>query len=217
MTTPPPLTCPVRLDDLISAVAQAHEAPLDRLSAAVIVSEHLGDVADALLGHFVDAARRSGASWTEIGRSMGVTKQAAQKRFVAKPADGGAEGFARFTEAARSAVIVAHNAARESGSAVVTPGHLVLGLIADETSPAVAELRARGVAVDRLGDAVRAGLPAPAAEQPALIPFDDAAKSAIEGALTEAGDGEVGPEHLLRSIAAHEGEDGVLRRSGLSA
>jgi hypothetical protein len=37
-----------------------------------------------LIGHFVDQARRSGASWTEIGKSMGVTKQAAQKRFVPK-------------------------------------------------------------------------------------------------------------------------------------
>ncbi len=30
---------------------------------------------------------KAGASWTEIGQSMGVTKQAAQKRFVPKPDD----------------------------------------------------------------------------------------------------------------------------------
>ena len=42
------------------------------------------DIAARLVGHFVDQARRSGASWTEIGRSMGVTKQAAQQRSVPK-------------------------------------------------------------------------------------------------------------------------------------
>ena len=58
--------------------------PLDQLSDAVLAADHLGEVADHLIGHFVDQARRSGASWTDIGRSMGVTKQAAQKRFVPK-------------------------------------------------------------------------------------------------------------------------------------
>jgi hypothetical protein len=48
----------------------------------MVVAEHLGELSDHLIGHFVDRARRSGASWTDIGRSMGVTKQAAQKRFV---------------------------------------------------------------------------------------------------------------------------------------
>ena len=32
----------------------------------------------------MDQARRSGASWSQIGAAMGVTKQAAQKRFVPK-------------------------------------------------------------------------------------------------------------------------------------
>src|SRR4029077_1984928 len=76
------MTYPVRLDDLIEAIRKVHAEVLDQLSDAVIAADHLGDVADHLIGHFVDQARRSGASWTEIGRSMGVTRQAAQKRFV---------------------------------------------------------------------------------------------------------------------------------------
>src|SRR6478752_1017166 len=74
----------VRLDDLIDAIKKVHTDALDQLSDAVIAADHLGEVADHLIGHFVDQARRSGASWSEIGRSMGVTKQAAQKRFVPK-------------------------------------------------------------------------------------------------------------------------------------
>ncbi|HLK74910.1 MAG TPA: ATP-dependent Clp protease ATP-binding subunit, partial [Streptosporangiaceae bacterium] len=70
---------PVRLDDLISYVRSQDGTALDHVSAAMRVSEHLGEVADHLIGHFVDQARKAGASWTEIGQSMGVTKQAAQK------------------------------------------------------------------------------------------------------------------------------------------
>src|SRR5258705_3885917 len=84
MTEPLKVTSPVRLDELIEAIKKVHPNALDQLSDAVIAADHLGEVADHLIGHFVDQARRSGASWTEIGKSMGVTKQAAQKRFVAK-------------------------------------------------------------------------------------------------------------------------------------
>jgi hypothetical protein len=72
------MTNAVRLDDLIDAITKTHSDALDQLSGAVIAADHLGDIADHLIGHFVDQARRSGASWTEIGKSMGVTKQAAK-------------------------------------------------------------------------------------------------------------------------------------------
>jgi hypothetical protein len=42
----------------------------------------VASVADELLADAVADARRQGASWTEIGDSLGgVSKQAAQKRF----------------------------------------------------------------------------------------------------------------------------------------
>ncbi len=87
MVEPVRMTSPVRLDDLIGAIKQVHSDTLEQLSSAVLAADHLGDLADHLIGHFVDQARRSGASWTDIGRSMGVTRQAAQKRFVRKPDD----------------------------------------------------------------------------------------------------------------------------------
>jgi hypothetical protein len=64
---------PVRLDELITTIKKVHSDVLDQLSDAVLAAEHLGEVADHLIGHFVDQARRSGASWTDIGKSMGVT------------------------------------------------------------------------------------------------------------------------------------------------
>src|SRR5215475_2912306 len=100
----------VRLGDLIEAIEKVHSSPLAQLTDAVIAAEHLGDVADHLIGHFVDQARRSGASWTEIGRCRGGTKQAAQKRFVGKEptsAPGAAAGFSRITPRARNVVMAA--------------------------------------------------------------------------------------------------------------
>src|SRR5438309_11712426 len=107
MVTPVRMTNPVRLDDLIDAIKKVHSDALDQLTDAVLAADHLGEVADHLIGHFVDQARRSGASWTDIGRSMGVTKQAAQKRFVPKePGSVGdldpSQGFSRFTPRARN-------------------------------------------------------------------------------------------------------------------
>ena len=150
MTQAVTLTSPVRLDELIDAIACAHDQPLDQLSGAVLLAEHLGELADSLLGHFVGQARRAGASWTEIGHSMGVTRQAAQKRFVARPSgtttsgNSGAEAFARFTQQARNALVAAHNVAQEAGNLQVTPAHLLLGLLTEAASPAVAALDSPG-------------------------------------------------------------------------
>src|ERR1700735_1956774 len=108
MTNPVLMTSGARLDDLIEAITNVHSDALDQLSDAVLVADHLGEVADHLIGHFVDQARRSGASWTDIGRSMGVTKQAAQKRFVLRAATTTLDpngGFERFTPRARHAVV----------------------------------------------------------------------------------------------------------------
>ncbi|EUA34561.1 hypothetical protein I553_1550 [Mycobacterium xenopi 4042] len=100
MPHPTAVAYPIRLDDLINAIKRVHTDVLDQLSDAVLAAEHLGEVADHLIGHFVDQARRSGASWTDIGKSMGVSKQAAQKRFVPRSditALDPDQGFGRFT------------------------------------------------------------------------------------------------------------------------
>lgn len=62
METPAQIAHPVRLDDLIEAIKGVHPEALDQLTDAVLAAEHLGEVADNLIGHFVDQARRSGAS-----------------------------------------------------------------------------------------------------------------------------------------------------------
>src|ERR1041384_5277181 len=99
MTTNQPVRASVRLDDLIEAIKKVHTDALEQLQDAVIAADHLGEVADHLIGHFVDQARRSGASWTDIGRSRGAPRQAAQKRLVPKSESDldPSQGFSRFT------------------------------------------------------------------------------------------------------------------------
>src|ERR1700727_1581627 len=117
---------PVRLDELIGYVKSQDGTALDHVSAAVRISEHLDELADHLIGHFVDQARRSGASWTEIGASMGVTKQAAQQRFVPRGPVKDAPGFgdfSRFTVRARSVLAAAEDLARAADVAAVGRHH----------------------------------------------------------------------------------------------
>lgn len=157
-------THPVRLDDLIDAIKKVHSGALEQLSDAVIAADHLGDVADHLIGHFVDQARRSGASWTDIGKSMGVTRQAAQKRFVPKdpgePSDlDPSQGFSRFTDRAKNVVMAAQNEARAAGNDEIRPEHLALGLLSEPEALAAKSITAQGVSLEAVREAVAEVLP----------------------------------------------------------
>jgi hypothetical protein len=211
----------VRLDNLIEGIKKVHTDALDELSEAVVAADHLGEVADHLIGHFVDQARRSGASWTDIGRSMGVTKQAAQKRFVPKgsAADLDPEqGFSRFTRRARNAVMAAHNQAAAAGNDAITVEHLVLGLIDDSESLGAQAVAALGGSTADLRSALTAALPPAGAQVPVLIPYDAAARKVLELTSREAlrlGHSYVGTEHLLLALLEYDSGPGCLTALGL--
>jgi hypothetical protein len=209
----------VRLDDLIETIKKVHSDPLDQLTDAVLAANHLGDVADHLIGHFVDQARRSGASWTEIGRSMGVTKQAAQKRFVTKDEPGDvdpAKGFNRFTTRARNVVVAAQNEARAAGNAEIRTGHLVLGLLSEPAGLAAKAIEAQSASADAVRGAVT--LPPAVAEVPDLIPYDAGARKALELTFREAlrlGHNYIGTEHILLALLELEDAAGPLTGLGV--
>ena len=209
---------PVSLDELINVIKNVHEDPLDQLTDAVLAAEALGEVADHLIGHFVDQARRSGASWTDIGRSMGVTKQAAQKRFTPK-AEAALDpdaGFARFTPRARNVVVQAQNIAHEAGNAEIGTAHLLLGLLVEPQALSTVMLAAQSVDADAVRAAV--ALPPRADDVPALIPFDTPAKKALELTFREAlrlGHNYIGTEHILLALLELEDGDGPLHSLGV--
>lgn len=221
MEEPARIAYPVRLDDLIDGIKRVHTDALEQLADAVLTAEALGELADHLIGHFVDQARRSGASWTDIGKSMGVTKQAAQKRFVPKLTNldandlDPAQGFARFTPRARGAVVAAQNAAHAAGNAEITADHLLLGLLTDPAALATPLLRAQQITQDAVRAAIT--LPPRAADMPALIPFDAQARKVLELTFREAlrlGHNYIGTEHILLALMEAEDDDGTLHRLG---
>ncbi|MFE6491083.1 Clp protease N-terminal domain-containing protein [Streptomyces sp. NPDC057748] len=224
MVNPVRPTHPVRLDELIEAIKKVHTDALDQLSDAVIAADHLGDVADHLIGHFVDQARRSGASWTDIGKSMGVTRQAAQKRFVAK--DPGevsdldpSQGFSRFTPRAKNVVMAAQNEARTAHNDEVGTAHLALGLLSEPEGLAAAFVKAQGISLEDVRRAATEALPpAAAGELPELIPYDAGARKALELTFREAlrmGHNYIGTEHILLALLEQEDGTGVLTGLGI--
>ncbi|MFI2240000.1 Clp protease N-terminal domain-containing protein [Streptomyces chrestomyceticus] len=224
MTEPSRSTHPIRLDDLIETIKKVHPDALDQLTDAVLAAEHLGEVADHLIGHFVDQARRSGASWTDIGKSMGVTKQAAQKRFVPKaPGEASdldpSQGFSRYTARARNVVVTSQNEAHAAGNPEISPLHLVLGLLAEPEGLAARAIVAQGVTLEAVRQRVTELLPAADGEMPALIPFDAQAKKALELTFREAlrlGHNYVGTEHILLALLELEDGEGVLHGLGIT-
>lgn len=209
---------PIRLDDLIEAIRGAHDDVLAQLQSAMEVADHLGELADHLIGHFVDQARRSGASWTDIGKCMGVTKQAAQQRFVprSEAARDPDPGFARFTPRARNAVVAAQNTAHRARNAEITPEHLLLGLLDDPDALATALLLAQHVDPETVRAAVH--LPPSGDEPDALIPYSGPARKALELTLRAAlrlGHNYVGTEHLLLALFELEDDTGPLHRAGV--
>ncbi|KUL51508.1 Clp protease [Streptomyces sp. NRRL F-4489] len=223
MTEPLRTTHPVRLDDLIEAIKKSRSDVLEQLSDAVLAADHLGEIADHLIGHFVDQARRSGASWTEIGSSMGVSKQAAQKRFVPKDPGAGsdldpAQGFGRFTPRARNVVIASQNETKAAGNDEIRPEHLALGLLREPEGIGARALVAQGVTPEAFREAMTAALPPAAESVPALIPFDTQSRKALELTYREAlrlGHNYIGTEHILLALLERENGDGPLTRLGI--
>ncbi|MCL6672148.1 Clp protease N-terminal domain-containing protein [Streptomyces panaciradicis] len=220
MSTHPTVTSSVRLDDLIAAIKKVHSEPLDQLQDAVIAADHLGEVADHLIGHFVDQARRSGASWTDIGQSMGVTRQAAQKRFVPKESTDldPNQGFGRYTPRARNVVMAAHNEAKAAPHTEVGPAHLVLGLLAEPEGLGAKAITAQGVSLDAVREAATAALPPTAEAAPELVPYASDAKKVLELTFREAlrlGHNYIGTEHILLALLEFENGTGVLSGLGI--
>ncbi|MGH3241356.1 MAG: Clp protease N-terminal domain-containing protein [Spirillospora sp.] len=221
MTEPVQPVGQVSLDDLIKAIKKVHTDALEQLTSAVVAGEHLGEVADHLIGHFVDQARRSGASWTDIGKSMGVTKQAAQKRFVPKGAGDldPSQGFSRFTARARDVVMTSMNEAKAAGNDQIRPVHIVLGLLSEPKALAAKAILAQGVLLDTVRQAATDALPPEVDDVPDLVPYDAEAKKVMELTFREAlrlGHNYVGTEHLLLALLEFEDGNGVLSDLGVS-
>jgi hypothetical protein len=209
---------PVPLDNLIAYVKALHPdgGALDNVCDAMVVATQLDEQSDALIGHFVDQARRSGASWSQIGASMGVSKQAAQKRFVSRDGGGlqpeGHQMFSRFTQRARNVIGAA---ARIAGTEPVDAAHLAAALLAEPDGLAAKVIQRAGLTGEQVYAAVGAGPAAPGEDTDAAalreLSFAAGGRAALKGALKAAlrfGHNYIGTEHLMLGILFADGRAG---------
>jgi hypothetical protein len=151
------------IEQLTAEIASG--APLEQLTAATELAGKLRARGDELIDQFVDAARASGSSWSEIGCALGTSKQAAQQRFGALSEPPPGQAPFGLTGAAAETLAVAAEEARELGHHYVRPEHLVLALLAQPQELAGEVLTALGVTreavVARVEERLGRGAPRP--------------------------------------------------------
>jgi ATP-dependent Clp protease ATP-binding subunit ClpA len=186
------------LNDLIATVTAdaTSDAPLARLATASAVARDLADAGDALVGHFVDACRTAGHTWAEISESLGVSRQAAHKRYSAIPRD-----LERWTPRARQVLEHAISTAVAFGHASVGTEHLLVGLF-PPGGIGTQILEGYGLTQEAVAEQVLAHAPR-RDDGPRDPPFTPLAAQVLGGALTEAismGHNYIGTEHLLLGL-----------------
>lgn len=215
------------LGDLLQEADEsaASPDPIDRLHAAVTVARRAAALGDELIDHYVDAARTAGCSWAQIGDVLGVTRQAAQQRRkgvamrlgqrIAKPG-----AFTRFTIAARTAVVEAQQVARARRHDHVRPEHVLLAIVAQPDSVAVAALGDLGVRPEVVQATLDSRMEPGEAAPRGHLPFDPDSKRALEEALRAAmalDHHRIGTGHLLVALTGAGLAGDVLRDLGVTA
>src|SRR5882757_9918749 len=184
----------INLADLIARLEE--ELPdannLAHISEAHVRAQTLSDLGDQLVGHYVGKAKLAGASWSEIGDAIGVSKQAAQQRHA--PA-----AFERYTDLNRHSIVLAQEAARTHKHDFIGTEHILLGLLGEPRGLAYELLMAKTESEQRIRDAIEEAMP-PAGEKAPRghIAFRPDSKEVIEQALRAAADlghDWVGTEH----------------------
>jgi hypothetical protein len=196
---------------------QADGDVLDRLGAACETARELGDAADQLVTYFVNEARDTGLSWTQIGERMGITKQAARKRFVPhdipdEPSVLRERVYGRYTDRAKHVIVLAQSQARASHHHYIGTEHILLGICHEPESVAAGVIDSCGVDLEALAAEVTRRLLPPSGEVPDRPPFTAKAKKVIELTARKArqlGHDWVGTEHLLLGL--------LIERTGLAA
>ena len=207
----------INLADLIAHLdaESADSDNLARISEAQLRNQTLTDLGDQLVDHYVGKAKQAGASWSEIGDAIGVTKQAAQKRHAPTP-------FERFTNLNRHSIVLAQESARAHKHDFIGTEHLLLGLLGEPQGTAYELLIASAGPEQNLRDAIDSALPPGGAKAPrGHIAFVPESKQAIEDAsrtAAELGHDSVGTEHSLLGLIRADDTPAsrILRGLGLT-
>src|SRR5215208_3478072 len=137
----------VSFQERVTRIEPSTENPLERLDRAIALGESLAAEGDRLTDHFVGQARESGESWTSIGDRLGVSKQAARKRFADRVQ---ATFTPKLRPRLRACLDQAQREAQADGSTEVGTHHLLAGLLAEGVAAAI--LEKLGVTADVIRD-----------------------------------------------------------------
>jgi hypothetical protein len=209
-----------RLRELLEHALRAGQ-PAAALRAMTALREEL----DAFERLQVARALDAGQSFGDVARAIGISRQAAHRRYrdlagVALPEDAEEPGDDRrlvVTSEARAAVTLAREEAGAMGSPAVGSEHLLLGIMRCRAPSTAAVLEMNGVT---LADARRCAQPTLVEGAPPVAAVAPArgisayARAVFELALREAtkrGDGYIGVDHIL--LASLEDPNGGACRT----
>lgn len=177
-------------------------------------------------------ALREGASWSRIGAALGISKQAAHRKYrdalercaqaegATAPGGSGRQRI-RVTPEVRQCVKFASEYAREQGQGFVGTEHLLVGILSCEGHPAVLSLNALGITLERAVEQLRPTLVGVnGGGQPPRGGVTPHARRILESAMSEAiamRDGSVEVEHLLLALLSDEDNGAVLTLEALGA
>jgi hypothetical protein len=187
-----------QLPELIATVDAdaASTDPLARLATASTIASELTATSDALVGHFVEQCRSVGHTWAEISDSLGVSKQAAHKRYSTVPAS-----LSRYTNRAREVFTGSIDAARGLAHSFVGTEHILLALF-PPGGIAATLLAESGLSEAKVAAAVLARTPGGTAGAAEPV-FTPRAAQVFSHALSEAltmGHNYIGTEHLMLAL-----------------
>jgi hypothetical protein len=201
---------PVDLKDLIRAVQDKTLActDLERIDVAVKYGEILKSLGDDLIGHFVEEARKTGASWSQIGERLGVSKQAAHQRhiqrgprlFGRRRRSSGEPFFVRFSQEACDVVVRAQDEARSLRHNYLGVEHLLLALTSKVGGDPARLLREAGVTSARVRAQIELKVGEGRETPNGRIPFTPRSKRALQVARSAAGSGQIETGHILLGI-----------------
>jgi hypothetical protein len=189
------------LEQLIATVRAdaGSDDPLAELTTAARTVGELEETADAALAYFVDRCRSNGRSWSEISKALGVTKQAAHKRFSPS-----APPLQRLTPRASAVLSQSAAEARGLGHTYIGTEHVLLALFLDPASIAAKILAALGITREVVEQRILDITPRGSARVEAP-PYTPRATACLEHTLAEAlqlGHNYIGTEHILLALFA---------------
>lgn len=193
----------------------AGDSSLERLSAAVVAAAELHELGDLVVDRYVQAARADERSWAQIGEALGVSKQAAQQRFVAQPMRTGS--WPGMSEAASEVLGRAVDEARLLHHRHLGTEHLLLALASDR-GLAGSTLERLGVSPEGVMEQIHRIIGPGHSTDSATLGITPRTKRVLEATRLEArrlGHRCADTEHLLLAVSEREGAaEQMLREAG---